>query len=301
MVGLKQEVQRLKQARKALVLAHNYQLDEVQEVADYIGDSFYLSKVAANLDCETIVFCGVRFMAETAKLLSPDKTVLLPEYDAGCPLADTITGEEVRRLKRQHPGAPVICYVNSSTEVKAEADICCTSANAVKVAASLPAAKVIFVPDGHLGDYVAKQLPDKEFVLWHGACVTHAKVQPPDVAQIRNTYPQAKILVHPECAPDVVALADVVGSTAEIIRYAEQSPDRALIIGTEVGVLCSLRASRPDKQFFLLHPGLVCPNMKKTRLSSVHAALLHDQHQVEVDASLAARARRSLMRMLEVV
>ncbi len=301
MVNLKQEIEKLKRERNALVLAHNYQLDEVQEVADYIGDSFYLSKIAANLDCETIVFSGVRFMAETAKILSPDKTVLLPESDAGCPLADTITGGDVRALKRQHPGAPVVCYVNSSAEVKAETDICCTSSNAVKVVASLPEKKVIFVPDGHLGDYVAKQLPEKELVLWHGACVTHAKVRPGDVAQIRADYPHAKILVHPECAPDVVAMADFTGSTAEIIRYAEQSQEKSLIIGTEVGVLCNLRASRPDKHFFLLHPGLVCPNMKKTRLQSVHAALLHNQHQIEVDEALAGPARRALIRMLEVV
>ena len=301
MVELKREIEKLKRERNARVLAHNYQLDEVQEVADYIGDSFYLSKVAAKIDCDVIVFGGVRFMAETAKILSPEKIVLLPESDAGCPLADTITDEDVRNLKSQHPGAPVVCYINSSAEVKAESDICCTSSNAIKVVASLPARKVIFVPDANLGDYVAKQLPDKELVLWKGCCVTHAKVKPSDILQMREKYPEAKILVHPECVPAVVELADFVGSTSEIIRYAESSDARVLIIGTEVGVLCNLRKSRPEKQIFLLHPGLVCPNMKKTRLQSIYEALSNNQYPIHVEEAVAEKAKHAITRMLGVV
>lgn len=300
MVELKREIENLKRKRNAIILAHNYQLDEVQEVADYVGDSFYLSKVAASIDCDVIVFSGVRFMAETAKILSPDKVVLLTEIDAGCPLADTITGQDVRNIKNQHPGVPVVCYINSSTEVKAESDVCCTSSNAVKVVSSLPGRKVIFVPDGNLGDYVAKQLPDKELISWEGCCVTHVKVKPDDVRQVRERHPDAKILIHPECTPSVVELADFVGSTSEIIRYAESSDAEVLIIGTEVGVLCNLRASRPEKHFFLLHPGLVCPNMKKTRLQSVYESLLNNRYEINVEETLAEKARHTLTRMLEL-
>jgi quinolinate synthase len=300
LVELFDEIKKLKRERNAVILAHNYQLDEVQQVADYIGDSFYLSKIAANIACEVIVFAGVRFMAETAAILSPDKIVLLPEPDAGCPLADTITYEDVKNLKCQHPGAPVVCYINSSAEVKAESDICCTSSNAIQVIASLPDHKVIFVPDENLGNYVAGQLVDKELVLWKGCCITHAKVKPNDILLMREKYPAAKILVHPECVPAVVDMADFVGSTSEILRYAETTEANVLLIGTEVGVLSTLRDSCPEKQFFLLHPGLVCPNMKKTRLQSIFEALNNNQHQVFIENRVAVKARRAITRMLGV-
>ncbi|GMA98874.1 quinolinate synthase NadA [Pelosinus sp. IPA-1] len=301
MIDLTTEIQRLKQDRNAVILAHNYQLDEVQRVADYVGDSLYLSKVAANSKQDVIVFCGVRFMAETAKILSPTKTVLLPEKDAGCPLAEMITAEGLRTLKSKHPGVPVVCYINSSAEVKAESDICCTSANAVKIVASLSDRKVIFVPDENLGDYVAKQIPEKELILWKGHCVTHAKVKAEDVKQVRELYPAAKILIHPECNPAVVKLADFVGSTSEIIRYAEESEESTFVIGTEMGVVCTLRETLPNKQFFLLHPGLVCPNMKKTRLESVYQALHNHQYEIDVEQEHILSAQRTLERMLEVV
>ncbi|AIF49804.1 Quinolinate synthase A [Pelosinus sp. UFO1] len=301
MVDLTMEIQRLKQDRNAVILAHNYQLEEVQRVADYVGDSLYLSKVAANSKQDVIVFCGVRFMAETAKILSPTKTVLLPEKDAGCPLAEMITAEGLRALKSKHPGVPVVCYINSSAEVKAESDICCTSANAVKIVASLSDRKVIFVPDENLGDYVAKQIPDKELILWKGHCVTHAKVKAEDVKQVRELYPAARILIHPECNPAVVKLADFVGSTSEIIRYAEESEESTFVIGTEMGVVCTLRETLPNKQFFLLHPGLVCPNMKKTRLESVYQALHNHQYEIDVEQEHILSAQRTLQRMLEVV
>jgi len=293
---LKAKIEQLKKQRKAIILAHNYQLDEVQEVADYVGDSFFLSKIAASATGKIIVFCGVRFMAETAKILAPDKMVLLPESDAGCPMADMVTAEDLRKLKAAHPGASVACYVNSNAAVKAESDVCCTSSNAVKVVASLPSRQVIFVPDKNLGDYVAQRLPDKDIVLWPGHCVTHSKVKPLDVEAARERHPQAQILVHPECDPSVVALADFVGSTSEIIHYAEKSPGNAFIIGTEMGVLHILKNLRPDGQFYLLHPGLVCPNMKKTRLQSVYDALQNSQHEITVDTELALRARHTLDR-----
>lgn len=300
MADLKREIEKLKQESKAIILAHNYQLDEVQEIADYVGDSFYLSKVAAGTDCRVIVFCGVRFMAETAKILAPDKTVLLPEYEAGCPLADTITDDELRGLKAAYPGAPVVCYINSSAAVKAESDVCCTSSNAVKIVGAMRARQVIFVPDENLGKYVAQKLPGTEMVLWQGHCVTHAKVRPSDVAAARNRHPQAKILVHPECEPDVALMADFVGSTSEIIRYAEKSDSQAFVIGTEIGVLHKLKALRPDSRLFLLHPGLVCPNMKITGLPSIYKALENRQHEIVVDQELALSARNSLDRMLEL-
>jgi quinolinate synthase len=297
---LQTEIRLLKQKRKAIILAHNYQLDEVQEMADYVGDSFYLSKIATGIECEVIVFCGVKFMAETAKILAPGKVVLLPESDAGCPMADMITEEDLRKLKDAYPGAPVVCYVNSSAAVKAESDVCCTSSNAVKVVASLPDRQVIFVPDENLGTYVSEKLPAKEMVLWPGHCVTHAKIKASDVEAVRARHPQAQILVHPECDPSVVALADFAGSTSEIINYADKSAAKAFIIGTEMGVLHKLKALRPDSQFLLLHPGLVCPNMKKTRLRSVYEALLNSQHEITVDECLALRARTALDRMLEL-
>jgi len=294
------EIQRLKQERNAVILAHHYQLDEVQAVADYVGDSFYLSKIAASIEHDVIVFCGVRFMAETAKILSPQKVVLLPESDAGCPLAEMITADGLRALKAEHPGVPVVCYVNSSADVKAESDVCCTSANAVKVVASLPDSKVIFVPDENLGDYIARQIPEKELILWKGHCVTHAKVKSEDVKLVRAQYPDAKFLIHPECDPTVVELADFVGSTSAIIRYAEHSDAKTFIIGTEIGVVCHLKAALPDKQFFLLHSGLVCPNMKKTRLKSVYEALLHNRYEIHVEEHIACKAKSTLDRMLEI-
>ena len=298
---LKARIQDLKRERNAVILAHNYQLDEVQDVADYVGDSFYLSKVAAGIRQDVIIFGGVRFMAETAKILSPDKVVLLPESGAGCPMAEMVTAEDVRELKAKHPHTPVVCYVNSTAAVKAESDICCTSANAVKVIKSLTGQQVIFVPDENLGQYIASKVPDKELILWSGYCTTHAKVKPEDVKKAKEHYPQAKILIHPECTPGVVALADFVGSTSEIIHYAEQSNDKTFIIGTEMGVLYNLKASQPSKEFFLLHPGLMCPNMKKTRLQSIYDALVHNQYQITVQEQIAFRARTALHRMLEVV
>ena len=300
LINFKLEIQRLKKEANAVILAHNYQLEEVHEVADFIGDSFYLSKIAASTKHDVIVFCGVHFMAETAKILSPEKIVLLPEKDAGCPMADMVTADGLRKLKMEHPGVPVVCYVNSSAEVKSESDICCTSSNAVKIVSSLSSDKVIFVPDEHLGDYVAKQIPDKQLILWKGHCITHAKVKPEDVKKIRQLHPEAKLLIHPECSPEVVKLGDFVGSTSEIIQYAEQSEAKRFIIGTEMGVVSTLKASLPNKTFYLMHPGLVCPNMKKTRIQSVYEALRDHKYEINVEEDIAVKARNTLQRMLEI-
>jgi quinolinate synthase len=300
LLKLKMEIQRLKKEANAVILAHNYQLEEVHEIADFIGDSFYLSKIAATTKHDVIVFCGVHFMAETAKLLSPEKVVLLPEKDAGCPMADMVTADGLRKLKMENPGVPVVCYVNSSAEVKAESDICCTSANAVSIVASLDSDKVIFVPDEHLGDYVAKQIPDKQMILWKGHCITHAKVKPEEVKKFRQLHPDAELLIHPECSPEVVKLGDFVGSTSEIIRHAGQSDAKSFIIGTEIGVVSTLKASLPNKKFYLMHPGLVCPNMKKTRVQSVYEALRDHKYEINVAEDIALKARNTLQRMLEI-
>lgn len=295
------QIRELKKQRNAIILAHNYQLEEVQDVADYVGDSLYLSEVAKRAGAEVIVFCGVRFMAETAKILSPEKNVLLPEQEARCPLADMITADDVKKLKEEHPKAAVVCYVNSSAEVKAESDVCCTSGSAVKIVAALPEKEIIFVPDGNLGKYVASQVPEKEIILWKGHCITHAKVKVEDVQIVREKYPEARVVVHPECAPGVVAGADFVGSTSAIIDYVTHCDSRAFIIGTEMGILHQLKLVRPDGQFALLHQGLLCVNMKKTRIQSVYEALLHNQHQIQLVEELAQAAKRSLVRMMELV
>lgn len=297
--NLKDRIRQLKEKRKAIILAHNYQIPEVQEVADLRGDSFALSKAAAETDAEVIVFCGVHFMAESAAILSPDKTVLLPEILAGCPLADTITVEALREKKRQYPGVPVVCYVNSSAAVKAESDICCTSANAVKVVESLDSPRVLFVPDRNLGHFVARQTK-KEVILWEGVCVTHNRVRVEDVVRARQLHPEARVVVHPECIPEVAAMADHVAGTGGILRYVKESPADTFIIGTEMGMIFRLEMEAPGKKFYLLSPGLVCPNMKFTDLEKVVRALEEMKYHITVPADIAGRARLALERMLAV-
>ncbi|MGI6585530.1 MAG: quinolinate synthase NadA [Gracilibacteraceae bacterium] len=298
--SLSEEILRLKKERNAIILAHNYQIPEVQDAADIVGDSYSLSRHAAETDSEVIVFCGVHFMAESAKILSPDKTVLLPVRDAGCPMADMVTASGLRKMKARHPDAAVVCYVNSSAEVKAESDICCTSSNALKVVESLENKQVIFIPDKNLGSYIASKVRGKEIILWEGFCITHKRVKVEEVQKIRQLHPDAKILMHPECEPEVLKLADFIGSTSEIIRYAGEIPEKNIIIGTEEGVLHLLKKRNPDKNFYLLSTGLICANMKKTRLEDVHNALLHMQHQIHVDEAVRIKAMKALERMLEI-
>ncbi|NLN17233.1 MAG: quinolinate synthase NadA [Firmicutes bacterium] len=290
----------LKKKRRAIILAHNYQLPEIQDIADFVGDSLGLSQQAAKTDAEVIVFCGVDFMAETAALLSPDKKVLLPAPDAGCPLAETITPEELRAKKREHPEAAVVCYINSSAAVKAESDICCTSSNALRVVESLPQEEILFVPDANLGQWVASQTK-KKIILWDGCCITHHRVKPEDVEQVRRSHPDGIVLVHPECRPEVAALADYVGSTEGILKFARQSPAKKFIIGTEMGILHRLQRENPDKTFYLLSPGLVCPNMKRTAsLAMVEAVLRDMSNQVTVPEEIRDRALAAVERMLAV-
>jgi len=294
------EIQRLKKERNAIILAHNYQVPEVQDVADVVGDSFSLSQHAAETDSDVIVFCGVHFMAESAKILSPDKTVLLPVRDAGCPMADMVTAPKLREMKARYPDAAVVCYVNSSAEVKAESDVCCTSSNALKVVESLENKQVIFVPDKNLGSFVASKVKNKEIILWKGFCITHKRVKVEEVQKIRQLHPNAKILMHPECEPEVQKLADYLGSTSAIIKYAGEIPEKDIIIGTEEGIIHLLKKQNPDKNFYLLSTGLICTNMKKTRLEDVHSALLNMQHEIHVDENIRIKALKSLERMLKI-
>ena len=296
---LMEQVRVLKIKRNAVILAHNYQIEEIQDIADYVGDSFGLSRVAAETSADVIVFCGVHFMAEGAAILAPEKTVLLPEILAGCPMADMVTAEALREKKKEYPHAAVVTYVNSSAAVKAESDICVTSANAVNVVNSLAAEEVLFVPDMNLGSYVADRT-DKRVILWEGYCVTHHRLRAIDVAVARREHPDAVVVVHPECRPEVVKAADYAFSTGGILKFACESHHQKFIIGTEMGLIYRLQQENPGKEFYLLHQGLVCPNMKYTNLAKVAAALASMQPVITVPEAVRASARQALERMLAV-
>ena len=289
----------LKEERNAVILAHNYQIPAVQEVADLVGDSLELARAAAKVDADVIVFAGVDFMAETAAILSPEKTVLLPAADACCPMAEMVAAGEVRVLRERFPDAAVVAYVNTSAEVKAESDICCTSANAVAVVESLDADEVIFLPDRNLGRYVAR-FTEKEILPWDGYCIVHDRMTADEVAAARRAHPDAEVLVHPECRPEVIDLADHVFSTSGMVRHACESPRREFVIGTEVGLLHQLEKQCPGKVFFPLSNRAVCVNMKKTDLAAVLAALEGLEPRVTVPEETAARARVAIQRMLDL-
>ena len=292
----------LKREKHATVLAHVYTVPEVQDVADFVGDSLGLSQQAAGLDpsVRIIVFCGVHFMAETAAMLSPGRTVLLPDPTAGCPMADMVTDEDVRAMRREHPGAAVACYVNSTAAVKAESDVCVTSSNAVRVIARLAEREVIFVPDRSLGLWVQKQLPGKRLILWDGFCPIHHSMMRTQVEAARRAHPGALVLAHPENTEELLELADFIGSTEQIVRYARESKGTGFIIATENGILHRLRAQNPGKAFTPVAEWAVCPNMKKNTLESVVACLEGGLNPVTVDPAVAQRALRAINRMLEL-
>jgi len=295
-----EKILELKKQRKAIILAHNYQRGDVQDLADYVGDSLGLSQQATRTDAEVIVFCGVHFMAETAAILSPDKTVLLPELEAGCPMADMITAEQLRQEKKKSPGSEVVCYVNSTADVKAESDVCCTSSNSIKVVESLNDERpIIFVPDKYLGSYTAT-ITKKKLILWPGYCPTHMKISADDIINLKNQYPGAEVLVHPECRPEVIAKADYVVSTGGIIKRAQQSPAREFIISTEIGILHRLRKGNPGKLFMPASERAVCPNMKSITLEKVLWSLERMEPRVTVPPNIKDRALRAVNRMLEL-
>ena len=293
------ELGTLRRERHAVVLAHNYQRPEIQDVADFLGDSLGLSRQAAATDAEVIVFCGVHFMAETAKLLSPDKLVLMPEPRAGCPMADMVTPERLREFKAQYPAAPVVSYVNTTAAVKAESDICCTSANAPAVVRSLPEHRILFVPDQYLADWVARQVPEKEIIRYPGFCPTHLAIKPEEVARLKQEHPQAVVVVHPECPPDLLALADAVRSTSGMVKFAGETEADEIIVVTEVGLLHQLTKKYPDKTFYGLGTA-VCPNMKMTTLPKLVACLRDLTGEVTVPEEVVVRARRAVQRMVEI-
>jgi len=296
---LRERLEQLKKERNAIILAHYYQRDEIQDVADFRGDSFLLAQKAAETDADTIVFCGVHFMGESAKILAPNKTVIIPDERAGCPMADMVNVEGLRELKRKHPNAKVVTYINSSAEIKAETDIVCTSANAVKVIQSLDAEEIIWVPDKNLGDYVSK-FTDKKMIIWEGYCNTHDMLTVKDVAEMRAQYPNAQFVVHPECRPEVVKLADFVGSTTAIIDYCKKSEHQEFIVGTEDGTGYQLRKDSPNKVFHFASKYLVCPNMKVNNLKKLVRCLETMQPQIYVAPDVAEKARLALERMLQV-
>jgi quinolinate synthase len=289
----------LKRKRDGIILAHNYQLGEVQDIADFVGDSLELSQNAAKTDANVIVFCGVHFMAETASILCPDKTVLLPDMDAGCPMANMITAERLREKKKEYPKAKVVCYINSSAEVKAESDVCCTSANAIRLIESLAAEEVLFVPDQYLGHYVSTKT-DKKMILWPGYCPTHVRIQPEHITKRRQEYPQAKVVVHPECKPEVIALADEVLSTGGMIRFAKRQEVEEMIVGTEIGMIHRLRKENPGKRFIPVSEQAVCPNMKLITLEKVLWSLEEMAPEVKVPEKTRLKAKAAVDKMLEV-
>jgi quinolinate synthase len=295
---MRDRLKRLKQENDAVILAHNYQRDEIQDAADYVGDSFELAKIASEITCAVIVFCGVDFMAENAAILSPEKQVLLPVKEATCPMSHMITRNDVRQRKKRYPETPVVCYVNTSADVKAECDTCCTSANAVKIINALDADRILFSPDRNLGDYLATKT-NKEIISWNGFCPTHQVITLGDVLIKRQEQPDCEIVVHPECRPEVIAAADYVYGTGGMLRHAAKSKARHIAIGTEVGMLHRLATQQPDKEFSALAE-TVCPNMKRTRLKDAVQALEQKKYRVTVPESVRKDAKKALDRMLEM-
>ncbi len=290
----------LKRERNAVILAHCYQNVEIDEVADFVGDSLYLSQKAAETNADIIVFAGVYFMAETAKILSPDKKVLLPRMESGCLMADMVNLEQLREFKSKNKNIPIVCYINSTAEVKSECDICCTSSNAVKIVESLNADKVLFVPDTYLGKWTESKLSNVEVITYPGFCPTHLRIKPEDVNEKRNKYPDALVLAHPECHMDVVKLADYVGSTTGIMNFAVKSDRKQFIIATELGVVERLQRDYPEKEFILVSQKAVCQNMKWIHLDDIYNALKYDKYEINVDENIAKKAIHCIDKMLKV-
>jgi quinolinate synthase len=301
------KIERLKKKRRAIILAHNYQLPEVQDIADYCGDSLELSRIAAKTSARVVVFCGVHFMAETASILCPRKKILLPDISAGCPMADMITAKDLRRLKRVHPKAVVVAYVNTTAEVKAESDVCCTSANAVAVVnavakdfAGSGKKEIIFVPDRNLADFVSRRT-GKKLVAWEGYCPVHVKILPEDIKRVKKFHARAKIIVHPECLPKVTALASDILSTGQMCKFAKSNSPKEFIVGTEVGLIYRLKQDNPEKEFYPATEKAVCPDMKRTSIRAILCALEELKFEVRVPGEIRRRAKKAIERMIKIV
>lgn len=301
MNDIAKEINELKKERNAVLLAHNYQVTDVQLVADHLGDSLGLSRIAAEVTADVIVFAGVKFMAETAKILSPDKKVLLPRLDAGCPMADMLLPEDLLELKAKYPNAKVVTYVNSSVEIKALSDACCTSANSVKVVKSIDADEVIFVPDRNLGSYVQSMLPEKKIHLFEGYCYVHNRIKKEEIEATKALYPEAKVVVHPEVRKELVEGADEVLSTSGMLRFAAESDSKQFIVATEQGLIERMKRENPDKEFYPAYRAKLCSNMKRTSLRDVRDALAKDRYEITVPEAIAQKAVRALDEMLKYV
>lgn len=293
------KIRELKKERRAIILAHNYQIGEVQDVADYIGDSLELSQKAAQVEEEVIVFCGVHFMAETAAILAPEKTILIPDPNAGCPMAAMATATELREWKKRYPEREVVCYVNTTAELKAECDICCTSSNAVKVVNSLEGDEILFVPDKNLASYVAR-FTEKRIIPWDGYCYVHNNILAKDIREKKSLYPQAEVWVHPECRPEVIDLADKAFSTGKMVQEARRTEKKEIIIGTETGIIHRLRKENPPKNFYAVLDSAYCYNMKKINLRKVLKSLENMNYKVEVPLGISQRARGAIERMIGI-
>lgn len=295
-----EKINALKKEKNAVILAHCYQPVEIDLVADYVGDSLKLSQVAAETDADIIVFAGVFFMAQTAKLLSPNKKVLLPQIHAGCRMADMISYKQLKEFKAMHPDIPTVCYVNSTAEVKSECDMCCTSSNAVNIVKSMNEEKILFVPDTYLGKWVEKQLGKVEVITYPGFCPTHLQIRPKDIEEARKAHPNALVLAHPECHMSVSDMADYVGSTTGIMKFAKESDNKSFIIATEQGVVDRLKRDLSDKEIIPVKDNVVCPNMKMTSLEDILEVLETEKNEINVDADIAEKAVKCIDRMLEV-
>ena len=295
-----EKINALKKEKNAVILAHCYQPLEIDLVADYVGDSLKLSQVAAETDADIIVFAGVFFMAQTAKLLSPNKKVLLPQIHAGCRMADMISYKQLKEFKEMHPDIPTVCYVNSTAEVKSECDMCCTSSNAVNIVKSMNEEKILFVPDTYLGKWVEKQLGNVEVITYPGFCPTHLQIRPKDIEEARKAHPNALVLAHPECHMSVSDMADYVGSTTGIMKFAKESDNKSFIIATEQGVVDRLKRDLSDKEIIPVKDNVVCPNMKMTSLEDILEVLETEKNEINVDADIAEKAVKCIDRMLEV-
>jgi len=296
---IKDKIAKLKKEKNAVILAHNYQIGDVQDVADYIGDSLGLSQKAAQVDAKIIVFCGVHFMAETAKILSPEKTILIPDARAGCPMADMITASELREWKKNYPESKVVCYVNTTAEVKAECDICCTSSNAVKVVNSLTADVILFAPDKNLAAFVARHTK-KKIIPWDGYCYVHRYIKARDIREKRNLHPEAEVWVHPECLPEVIDIADKALSTGKMVQEARKTKKKEIIIGTESGIIYRMKKENPTKNFYPARDVAFCFNMKKIDLGKVLRSLENMIYKVEVPLEVSQKARGAIEKMVEI-
>ncbi|MFR2443361.1 MAG: quinolinate synthase NadA [Ruminococcus sp.] len=298
---IQERILRLKQEKNACILAHCYQTHDILEVADYVGDSFGLAQNASKTDCSTVIMCGVRFMAETVKILSPEKRVLLPKAEAGCPMAEQLDPEMLRQLQAAYPDYTTVAYINTTAELKTLCDVCVTSSSAVKIIRNMDAEKILFIPDCNLGDYISKQVPEKQFQLIHGGCPTHVRMTRDDVLRAKAAHPNALLLVHPECRPQVTEMADFVGSTTEIMHYAENSDAREFIIGTENSIVQHLGISHPEKLFYALSKDCVCHNMKVTTIADVlHCLEGTDGEEILLEESVRLRAKKSIDEMIRL-